>query len=114
MHLINETRSTKSAELLVIIVRMKLIVFSLVLALMLTLQHTRTLDEARDTFLAAMVPPLASQPLFSTYADSWALAATGCAPLHVLGRLMWSFVFASVGLVTDQVAPMRWIYQMSS
>jgi hypothetical protein len=42
-----------------------------------------TLDEALDTFLAAIVPPLASQHLLSTYLDFWALAATGRVPLPV-------------------------------
>jgi hypothetical protein len=42
-----------------------------------------TRDEARDTLLAANVSPLASQHLLSTYADFWALAATGRVPFPV-------------------------------
>jgi hypothetical protein len=34
--------------------------------------------------LAAIVPPLATQHLFSTYADFWALAAAGRVPVPVL------------------------------
>jgi hypothetical protein len=43
-----------------------------------------TLDEAPDTLLAAVLPLLASRHPLSTYADLWALVATGHVPVPVL------------------------------
>ena len=42
-----------------------------------------TIVEARDLFLAAVVPPVAALSSLR-YADFWALSATGCVPLSAL------------------------------
>ena len=42
-----------------------------------------TIVEARDVFLAAVVPPVATMSSLR-YADLWALSATGCVPLSAL------------------------------
>ena len=42
-----------------------------------------TIVEARDLFLAAVVPPVAELSSLR-YADFWALSATGCVPLSAL------------------------------
>ena len=42
-----------------------------------------TIVEARDLFLAAVVPPMAALSSLR-YADFWTLSATGCVPLPVL------------------------------
>jgi hypothetical protein len=73
-----------------------------------------TLDEARDTLLEAIVPPFASSSLLSTYADFWALAATGRVPLPVPVKYVAVCVRVCLVLSPPPVAPMRWLLQMSS
>ena len=51
--------------------------------LLLLIYNNPTIVEARDLFLAAVVPPVAALSSLR-YADFWALSATGCVPLSAL------------------------------